>query len=60
MEEGAVAMLNEAGLPLSFWGKALASFVHVWNCISTPALIGRTPHEVFYEVKSCTRVGNMK
>ena len=48
MEEGVVAMLYEAGLPLSFWGEALSSFIHVWNMVSTSALSGMTPHEAFY------------
>ena len=48
MEEGIIAMLFEAGLPLSFWGEALASFVHVWNRISTSAVIAKTPYEAFY------------
>jgi hypothetical protein len=51
MEEGVVSMLFEAGLPLSFWGEALASFVHVWNRVSTLALSGMTPYEVFYKEK---------
>lgn len=29
--EGITAMLREAGLPLSFWGEALAALVHVLN-----------------------------
>ena len=51
MEEGIVAMLFEAGLPLSFWGEALASFVYVWNRVSTSALTSKTPYEVFYGEK---------
>jgi hypothetical protein len=51
MEEGIIAMLYEAGLPLSFWGEALASFIHVWNRVSTSAVTGKTPYEVFYKEK---------
>jgi len=51
MEEGIIAMLYEAGLPLSFWGEAIASFIHVWNQVSTSAVTGKTPFEAFYKQK---------
>jgi len=44
MEEGIIAMLYEAGLPLSFLGEALASFVHVWNQVSPSR---QATHELF-------------
>jgi hypothetical protein len=28
---GIISILHQAGLPLSFWGEALAAFIHVWN-----------------------------
>ena len=51
MEEGLIAMLYEAGLPLSFWGEALSAFIYVWNRVSTSALSSKTPYEVFYGSK---------
>ena len=44
-------MLYEAGLPLSFWGEAIASFIHVWNQVSTSAVTGKMPFEAFYKQK---------
>ena len=40
-------MLYESGMAPSFWGEALATFVHVHNRISTSALPDTTPHESF-------------
>ena len=40
-------MLYESGLPTSFWGEALASFIHVHNRVSTTSVTGMTPHEAF-------------
>jgi len=48
MEQGIVSMLHQAGLPLSFWGEALAAFLHVWNRTPTSAVPGMTPWETFY------------
>ena len=47
MEEGVISMLYESGLPASFWGEALASFIHVSNRFATSALSDSTPHEAF-------------
>ena len=41
----------ESGMAPSFWGEALASFIHVSNKVTTAALSDETPHEAFYEVK---------
>jgi transposase InsO family protein len=51
MEEAVVAMLHEAGAPLSFWGEAISSFIHVWNMVSTSSVASITPHQAFYGVK---------
>ena len=47
LEEGVISMLYESGMALSFWGEALAAFVHVHNRITTSALPDSTPHESF-------------
>ncbi|KAF9653012.1 hypothetical protein BDM02DRAFT_3182981 [Thelephora ganbajun] len=38
-------MLHQASLPLSFWGKALAAFIHVWNRTPTSAVPSKIPWE---------------
>jgi hypothetical protein len=49
MAEGITAMLTKSGLPLSFWGEALASYVHVWNCLPTSAVLeASTPYELWH------------
>jgi hypothetical protein len=40
-------MLHQAGLPPSFWGEALAAFIHVWNKTPTSTLPGMTPYQAF-------------
>jgi hypothetical protein len=47
MEQGIASMLHQAGLPLSFWGEALAAFIHVWNKTPTSTLPGMTPYQAF-------------
>ena len=49
--EGITAMLQEAGLPLSFWGEALASLVHVLNRVPTSIAPDTTPYEVWFKRK---------
>jgi hypothetical protein len=51
MEQGIITMLHQAGLPLSFWGEALAAFVHVWNRTPTTAVPGKTPYETVFGSK---------
>jgi hypothetical protein len=51
MEQGIISMLHQAGLSLSFWGEALAAFIHVWNRTPTSAVPGKTPWESFYGTK---------
>jgi hypothetical protein len=51
MEEGVISMLYESGVPLSFWGEALSSFIHVSNRFTTAVLQGVTPHEAFLGTK---------
>ena len=48
LEEGVISMLYESGMPLSFWGEALASFVHVHNRAFTSSVPDSTPYEAFY------------
>ena len=38
-------------MPPSFWGEAMASFIHVSNRVTTTSLQGSTPHEAFYRSK---------
>ena len=47
LEEGVISMLYKSGMPLSFWGEALASFVHVHNRVITSTLPDSTPYEAF-------------
>ena len=51
MEEGIISMLYESGMPPSFWGEALSSFIHIHNRVTTTALPGSTPHEAFLGIK---------
>jgi len=42
-------MLAESGLPLSFWGEALASFVHVSSCLPTASISKQiTPYQLWH------------
>ena len=47
MEEGVISMLYESGMPPSFWGEALPSFIHVHNRLLTTALPKSTPPKAF-------------
>jgi transposase InsO family protein len=47
MEEGIISMLYESGMPPSFWGEALSSFIHVHNRVTTTALPDSTPYQSF-------------
>jgi hypothetical protein len=51
LEEGVISMLYESGMPPSFWGEALSSFIHVSNRISSAVLSDVTPHEAFIGTK---------
>src|SRR6266850_2477365 len=51
MEEGIISMLYKSGMPPSFWGEALSSFIHIHNRVTTTALPGSTPHEAFLGIK---------
>jgi transposase InsO family protein len=42
IEEGIICMLHESGMPPSFWGEALASFIHISNRITTSTLSDST------------------
>ncbi len=45
-------MLYEAQLPPSLWGEALATQIHVWNCLPTSSLKGMMLHEAWFKRKS--------
>ena len=51
MADDISAMLFEAKLPLSLWGEALTTQIHVWNCLPTSSLKGMTPHEAWFKHK---------
>ena len=50
--EGTCAVLAESGMPHSFWGEALLSFVDVWNRLPSNSTRGRslkaTPYELWH------------
>jgi hypothetical protein len=41
-------MLDESGLPKSFWGECLAALIHVWNRCPTEAVRSATPYELWH------------
>src|SRR6266540_5709751 len=45
------AMLYEAQLPPLLWGEALATQIHVWNCLPMSSLKGMTPYEAWFKQK---------
>src|SRR5688572_8497453 len=51
MAEDVTAMLSQARLPPSFWGRCLATQVKVWNCLPTTSLPGKTPYEAWHGKK---------
>src|SRR5260370_28423247 len=63
IEEGIISLLYESGMPPSFWGEAMASFIHVSNRVTPPslqapppdvALYGSNPHPSPFRVWACT------
>ena len=40
-------MLYESGMPSSFWGEALSSFIHIYNRVTSSVLPESTPYEAF-------------
>ena len=51
IEDGVISMLYESGMPPSFWGEAMASFIYVSNRVTSTSLQGATPCEAFYGSK---------
>jgi len=51
IEEGIIFMLYKSGMPPSFWGEAMASFIHVSNRVTSSSLQGATSYEAFYGSK---------
>ena len=49
--DGVTAMLNEAGLPMSFWFEATAAFIHVANMCSTSKTPNSTPYAEWHKEK---------
>jgi hypothetical protein len=51
IEEGIISLLYESGMLPSFWGEAMALFIHVSNRVTTTSLQGATPYKAFYGSK---------
>jgi len=51
IQNGITALLQESGLPVQFWGEALAAFVHVRNRCATSTLNGTTPYTLWHKKK---------
>ncbi|PAV16585.1 retrotransposon unclassified [Pyrrhoderma noxium] len=51
IKEGITTMLNEAGLPPSFWWDAVSTFTHIHNRSPTSALQNSTPYELWFKKK---------
>ena len=51
LEEGIIAMLHNAHLPLTFWGEAAMTFVEVHNSSPTSTLPHQTPFESWHGYK---------
>ena len=51
MADDISAMLFEANLPLSLWGEAVSTQIHIWNCLPTSSLKGITPHKAWFKCK---------
>ncbi|PAV20599.1 hypothetical protein PNOK_0322600 [Pyrrhoderma noxium] len=51
IKEGITTMLNEAGLPSSFWWDAVSTFTHIHNRSPTSALQNSTPYELWFKKK---------
>ena len=49
--EAITTMLSESKLPPSFWGEALAAYVHIWNRSPTHSLDNMTPFQAWYGKK---------
>jgi transposase InsO family protein len=48
LSERLTTMLDESGLPKSFWGECLAALIHVWNRCPTEAVRSATPYELWH------------
>ena len=48
LEEGIIAMLQDAHLPPKFWGEAAMTFVEVHNSSPTSSLPHQTPFESWH------------
>ena len=51
LSEHLTTMLDESGLPNTFWGEALAALVHVWNRCPTDAIKNATPYKLWNRIK---------
>ena len=51
LEEGIIAMLQEAQLPSTYWGEALCTLVYVLNRTPSSVRPGTTPYEAWFGVK---------
>ena len=51
LDERITAMLEESGLPKSFWAECMSALVHTWNCCPTSAVPKVTPYQLWYKRK---------
>ena len=51
LDERITAMLEESGLPKSFWAECLSALVHTWNHCPTSAVPNATPYQLWYKQK---------
>jgi len=49
ISERITAMLNESGLPKTFWGECLAALVHIWNRCPSRTTGGTTPYQLWHK-----------
>src|SRR6201994_2821508 len=51
IEEHTTSMLEQAGLPDSFRGEAVAAYIHIWNMITSSTNMKKTPYEIWHKKK---------
>src|SRR6201992_3493146 len=51
IEEHTTLILEQAGLPDSFRGKAVAAYIHIWNMIPSSTNMKKTPYEIWHKKK---------
>jgi len=49
LSERIMAMLNESGLPETFWGECLATLIHIWNRCPSRTTGGMMPYQLWHK-----------